>query len=90
MVIVSEDVTNPTVTPFIVADHVVTNPDGSVSFVLSDGTFAGQEPNQHGVRNDNRILGVYQKATRTGALVAFLTRPGDQVFTYSMVEARTY
>lgn len=89
-VIISADVTNPAVKPFIVADHLQTNADGSVTPVLANGTFAGQEPNVYGKRNDNTTLGVYQKATRSGALITFFTRPGDTPMTYSIIEAQTF
>ena len=91
MVIVSSDVTNPGVKPFIVADHIQSNGDGSVSFVSADGqTFYGQEPNQYGVANNNTYAGPYQKWTRQGALVTTVTRPGDQMFTYTVAEGQSY
>lgn len=92
MVIVSRDVTDPAVSPFIIADHVVANGDGSISFALDAAatSFAGQEPNQYGVRNDSTSRGPYQKFLRQGALVTTVTRPGDQMFTYTLAEGSNF
>jgi hypothetical protein len=90
MVIVSADVTDPHTPPFIVATKVVNNSDGSVSFELSDGRFAGQEPNVYGVRNDNAGIGAYQKFTLSGNLVISQTRPGDAVFVYTVAVGVSY
>jgi hypothetical protein len=93
MILLSRDVTDPTVKPFAIADHQITNPNGSVSFVNADGSVVGQEPNAYGVRHDAPDvagIGVYQMATVQGALVSFLTRPGDQVFVYTVMAATAY
>lgn len=96
MVIVSSDVTNPNVKPFIVADHIVTNGDGSISFALDGaGTkFGGQEPFQYGVRNDSEgSPGSYQKFTRQGALVMVVMTPPNapaSYFVYTVAEGRVY
>ena len=90
MIIVSKDVTDPTITPFIEGDHFVTNPDGSVSIALdaAGSAFAGQEPFQYGVRHDSGPTpGAYQKFTRSGPLLSVATRPGDPIYTYTVIEA---
>jgi hypothetical protein len=95
MILISKDVTDPIQVPFIVADHMITNPNGSVSFVLADGSVAGQEPDRHGVRHDApnvEGIGVYQMFTLQpgGALVSVLTRPGDQPYTYTLSTLTAY
>lgn len=93
MIIVSADVTDKNIVPFIIADHIVTNANGSISFALDaqGSAFAGQEPNQYGVRHDSDAnIGVYQMFTRNGALVSVLTRPGDTMFVYSIAEGQSY
>lgn len=97
MVIVSRDVSDPAEKPFIVADRVVTNDDGSVSFEYrKDGKtyYAGQEPFQYGVRNDSEgTPGSYQRFTRQGALVMVVMTPPNATasyFVYTMVEGRVY
>lgn len=76
--------------PFIADAELVTNSDGSVSFKLRDGNFAGQEPNQYGVRNDNPAIGAYQKATLTGSVVTFVTRPEDAPMVYACGVGKSY
>jgi len=96
MVIVSKDVTDPGAKPFIVADHVVSNADGSISFALdaAETRFAGQEPFQYGVRNDSTgAPGSYQRFTRQGALVAVVMPPPNSPpswFVYTMAEGKVY
>lgn len=67
--------------PFIDKAELVTNPDSSVSFQLSDDTFAGQEPMQYGVRHDGPNA-QYQRARMTGNVVTFQTRPEDPPMAY--------
>lgn len=90
MVIVSSDVTNVAVKPFIIAVSIVNNDDGSISLFLPNGQYAGQEPNAYGVRNDNSGIGAYQKFTRQGALLISITRPGDTMFVYSIAEGQAF
>lgn len=74
---------------FLQADEMVKNPDGSVSFRRGN-MFLGQYPNVYGSRDDNTVLGVYQKFTKDGSLVTTQTRPGDKLFVYVLVQGRTY
>lgn len=93
MIHIAKDVTDLKAPPFIVADHQITNANGSVSFVLADGTVAGQEPNAYGVRHDAPSvaeIGVYQMFTVSGALVTIQTRPQDPMFTYTLAFGRAY
>lgn len=93
MIHISRDVTDPTVKPFIVAERMITNANGSVSFILPDGSVAGQEPMQYGVRHDApnvADIGVYQMARVQGALVTFQTRPQDPMYTYTMAEGQAF
>lgn len=75
--------------PFIPRATLITNSDGSVSFQLDGGNFAGQEPwvvgqpSTYGVRYaDGPVCGSYQRATVAGQSVTFLTRPQDVPCTY--------
>jgi hypothetical protein len=93
MVKVSADVTNPAVKPFIVGHHVQKNADGSVSIALdaAGSKWAGQEPNQYGVRHDSDGAPfTYQKFTRAGNLLISQTREQDDVFTYTIAEGVVY
>lgn len=93
MILISRDVTDPNEPIFISAVSMLTNANGSVSFILPDGSVAGQEPNQYGVRHDAPdvpSIGVYQMATVRGALVSFLTRPGDSMFVYTLMEGTAF
>lgn len=71
--------------PFIERAELVNNPeDGSVSFDLGGHIWAGQMPNipgqpsQYGVRYPNGdVKGAYQRASVSGNVVTFLTRPED-------------
>ncbi len=70
---------------FIERAELVQNPeDGSVSFDLGNGVWAGQmpwevgKPSQYGVRYpDGTVKGAYQRARQDGNQVVFLTRPQD-------------
>jgi hypothetical protein len=81
--------------PFIPDATLVTNQDGSVSFQLPDGAgWAGQEPNQYGVRHPNQSVaeapGAYQRATLNGSAVTFVTRPQDLPFVYLIGVGQAY
>ncbi len=70
--------------PFIARAEFVKNSDGSVSFAIDTG-YAGQEPNQYGVRHDQHDGDPpksYQRATLTGNTVTFLTRSQDIPMVY--------
>lgn len=68
--------------PFVKTATIVNNSDGSVSFQLPNGQYAGQEPNQYGVRHDGPETQQYQRAQLSGNSATFLTRDGDIVCGY--------
>ena len=79
--------------PFIASAQLVKNSDGSVSFAVGNGSYAGQEPNQYGVRHDQtdgEPPKSYQRATVSGNVVTFLTRPQDQPMVYLMGVGTAY
>jgi hypothetical protein len=80
--------------PFIADATLVTNGDGSVSFQLPNGGYAGQEPNAYGVRHDqDPNTGApqpYQKATVNGSCVTFVTRPQDAPMGYLLASGTAY
>ncbi len=95
MILISTDVSDPTVKPFAVADKMITNPNGSVSFVNADGSVVGQEPMNYGMRHDApnvEGMGVYQMFTYEpgSALVTVQTRPQDPMYVYTVAFGRTY
>lgn len=92
MILISRDITDPNVDPFIVGDHFVYNGDGSVSIAIDPGgtRFAGQEPNAYGVRHDDTFPGAYQKFFRQGNLLSIQTRQQDAVFVYTVVEVHAF
>jgi|GEM_PF-6122200 len=77
--------------PFVDDAELVTNSDGSVSFKIAGG-WAGQEPNQYGVRHDDpsEVPGVYQRATLAGSTVVFVTRPQDTPMVYLIGQGKAY
>lgn len=81
--------TDPT-KAFIDDAELVKNGDGSVSFKLPNGEYAGQEPNAYGRRNDNPGIGPYQKATLNGSVVTFVPRPGDLPCVYVCGTGQAY
>ncbi len=80
--------------PFIANATLVQNGDGSVSFDLPNGGFAGQEPNAYGVRHDqDPNTGppqAYQRATLNGSCVTFVTRPQDEPMGYLLAQGQAY
>ncbi len=83
--------------PFITRAALITNPDGSVSFQLDGGLFAGQtpwvvgQPSTYGLRYpDSNEQGAYQRATVNGNTVTFLTRPQDNPCVYLMGQGVAY
>lgn len=80
--------------PFIANATIVTNSDGSVSFELVDGTFAGQYPDIYGQRADQApntgAPQAYQRATLNGGIVTFVTRPGDLPCGYLCAQGQAY
>jgi hypothetical protein len=87
MIILKRDVTDPASKELLRFSHWVTNPNGSVSLAMPDGSFAYQEPNVYGLFHftPNQI-GPYQSGKINGQLVAFWTRPQDVPFVYSWAE----
>lgn len=83
---------------FVERAELVSNADGSVSFLLDNGLYAGQSPwvvgispSAYGVRHpDSAVCGAYQRATRTGNAVTFLTRPQDIPCGYLLFLGPTY
>ncbi|HLX21647.1 MAG TPA: hypothetical protein VKR23_15990 [Gaiellaceae bacterium] len=87
MIILKRDVTDPKEAPLLLFANWQTNPDGTMSLLMPDGTFAYQQPNQYGVFGFSPVpAGAYQQARINGQLVAFWTRPQDPPFVYAWVE----
>jgi hypothetical protein len=79
--------------PFVASATLIQNGDGSISFQLDAGGYAGQEPNQYGVRhdqNDGQPPEAYQKATLNGSCVTFVTRPQDAPMGYLLASGQAY
>lgn len=78
--------------PFVDSAEIVTNDDGSVSFRLAGGSWAGQEPDHYAVRHDDpsAVPGVYQRATLTGSCCTFVTRPQDKPMVYLCGQGKAY
>ena len=83
--------------PFIANAELIDNPDGSVSFQLANGLFAGQTPwevghaSTYGQRYPDTVeCGAYQRATRDGNAVTFLTRPQDIPVGYLLFVGKAY
>jgi hypothetical protein len=76
--------------PFIADATMVTNGDGSVSFLLASGLYAGQEPNVYGLRHDGPEPQAYQRASLSGAVVTFVTRPQDAPMVYLVGIGKPY
>lgn len=80
-----------TARPFVAEATLVNNADGSVSFQLPNGLFAGQEPRQYGVRHpDSAENKQYQRATLNGSNAVFCTRPEDPPFVYLFAQGQVY
>lgn len=66
---------------FIPQAQLISNSDGSVSFLLPGGGFAGQEPGLYGVRHDqtdgSSVPQQYQRATLAGSVVTFVPLPPE-------------
>lgn len=84
--------------PFIVNAMLIDNADdGSVSFQLASGLFAGQEPwvvgqpSTYGVPYPpSAVCGAYQRASRDGNTVTFLTRPQDNPCGYALFVGKAF
>lgn len=76
--------------PFILSATLVSNADGSVSFQLPDGTFAGQSPDGgYGVRADGENS-QYQRATLNGSAVTFFPLEGYPPYVYLIGQGTIY
>jgi hypothetical protein len=76
--------------PFVESAELVNNQDGSVSFKLPNGHYAGQEPNVYGERNDNAEPKQYQRATLNGSSVTFLPVEGSLPCVYLLGAGTVY
>lgn len=80
--------------PFVADCVVQSNADGSTSFVLPAGGYAGQEPMLYGERHDQGPNTgppqQYQRFTLTGNVVVSLTRPEDPPFVYLFGQGQVY
>ena len=76
--------------PFIADAQLVTNADGSVSFQLPDGKFAGQSPEAYGKREDGDATQQYQRATLDGSTVTFLPHPDYPAYVYLLGTGQVY
>jgi hypothetical protein len=76
--------------PFIEDAQLVKNADGSVSFQLPDGRYAGQDPAQYAVRADGDATQQYQRATLTGSMVTFLPLPDYPAYVYLLGAGKVY
>lgn len=74
---------------FIENATLVTNADGSVSFQLADGTFAGQLPGQYAGRADGGNQ-QYQRATLEGNVVTFVPLDSYPPYVYTMGQGKVY
>lgn len=73
------------------ADNMVTNDDGSISFVAAGGGYLSQEPNQYGVFHVAPSIGPYEKFTSQGNMVfTSWTRGQDTQFHYTMLTFNVY
>lgn len=79
---------------FIADAELVQNKDGSCSARLRSGDWAGQEPNQYGVRHPDQPgsqePGVYQRFTVVAGTATFVTRPQDQPMVYLIGQGQAY
>jgi hypothetical protein len=75
--------------PFIAVAQRVDNADGSVSFQLPDGSFAGQDPALYGARVDGENK-QYQRATVSGSTVTFCPHPDYPAYVYLLGAGTVY
>lgn len=87
VILLKRDVTDPHEAPILLFQSWHTNPNGTTSLLMPDGTYAYQEPDQWGVFHFTpNAEGAYQSVKINGQLVAFWTRPQDKPFVYSWAE----
>jgi hypothetical protein len=75
--------------PFIESAQLITNGDGSVSFLLDSGEYAGQDPEHYGERVDGENK-QYQRATVSGNTVTFLPHPDYPAYVYLFGAGKVY
>jgi len=77
--------------PFIAEAMLEMNADGSVSFLLPNGQYAGQSPDGgYGVRADGPDPQQYQRATLNGSAVTFFPLEGWPLYVYLLGQGRVY
>jgi hypothetical protein len=76
--------------PFILEATIEPNADGSVSFKLPTGEYAGQDPTAYGVRADGPATQQYQRATMEGSVVTFLPHPDYPAYVYVIGQGKVY
>jgi hypothetical protein len=76
--------------PFILDAQLETNADGSVSFRLASGDYAGQSPIAYGLRQDDAFAKQYQRATLAGSTVTFLPHPDYPAYAYLIGQGKVY
>ena len=76
--------------PFVVSATKVPQSDGSMTYQLPTGEFAGQQPNAYGIRNDNAEPKQYQRATESGSTATFIPRDGDTPCVYLIGVGQVY
>ena len=82
--------------PFIEQAQLVQNVDGSVSFLLPDGNYAGQDPQEYGARADGPATQQYQRASidlqdgGVGGTVTFFPHPDYPVYVYLLGTGQVY
>lgn len=77
-------------TPFVLAANEQSNSDGSVSYALPNGGFAGQAPGAYGVRNDNPEAKQYQRAKVDGGLTIFMPEGNFPPAAYLRVSGQVF
>jgi hypothetical protein len=76
--------------PFIEDAQLESNSDGSVSFRLPGGGYAGQDPEHYGERADGDATQQYQRATVAGSMVTFLPHPDFPAYVYLLGAGKVY
>lgn len=75
---------------FIADATVQANADGSVSLLLPNGQYAGQEPGQYGVRHDGPNTQQYQRATLNGGTLTFVPLQNFPACVYLIGQGKVY
>lgn len=75
---------------FVADATVQPNSDGSVSLLLPQGGYAGQEPGQYGVRHDGPNTQQYQRATLSGSTLVFVPLDNFAPCVYMIGQGKVY